>query len=302
MSDRPRIEPTLGPPTPLELLAQRPVPQPPPRTHWSLWLALVVVWASLIPPLMVAALRWLPPPTTAFMLQSPVKPVQYRWVPATRQADVLRKAVVAAEDQKFFEHQGFDFEAIDKAIEHNRRSRRVRGASTISQQVAKNLFLWGERSWVRKGLEVSFTVLIETFWTKPRILEMYLNIAEFGPGIYGVEAAAQKFFGVPAAKVTPEQAARLAAVLPRPRKWRAVAPGPYVLKRSQWILGQMGYRPIEAEPSVPSPDAEEIPVTETPQTPDTPEAMPETVAPDGLPEPESPEGPRRSYLTPLPQT
>ncbi len=246
--------------------------------HFFLWLLLL---AFLTPPAVVVAPRWLPPPTTAFILQSPTQPVDYRWVPASRHADVLRKAVLAAEDQKFWDHNGFDFEAIEKALAHNQRNRRLRGASTISQQVAKNLFLRNERSWLRKGLEVSFTVLIEACWTKQRILETYLNVAEFGPGVFGAEAAAQRFFGRPAAKLTPEQAARLAAVLPNPRKWKAASPGPYVQRRVQWILGQIGYRPVQPEP-----EEEEL-------GPDT--DPPDLVPPDQLPKPE---GPRRSYLTP----
>lgn len=258
--------------------------------HSFLWTLLL---AFLTPPLVVVGLRWLPPPTTAFMLLSPTQPVSYRWVPAARHPEVLRKAVLAAEDQKFWDHNGFDFDAIEKALEHNQKNQRVRGASTISQQVAKNLFLWNQRSWLRKGLEVSFTVLIEACWPKQRILEMYLNVAEFGPGVFGAEAASQKFFGKPAAQLAPEQAARLAAVLPNPRKWKAASPGPYVQKRVQWILGQMGYRPPEPEPPAPLPGSEEAPASDTP----------EPIAPDQLPKPvpspvEGPEGPRRSYLTP----
>jgi monofunctional biosynthetic peptidoglycan transglycosylase len=177
------------------------------------------------------------------MLQSQVRPVEYRWVPAARIPDSLRRAVVAAEDQKFWTHRGFDLEAIERALAHNQKSRRKRGASTISQQVAKNLFLWPSRSYLRKALEASFTVLIEALWPKQRILEVYLNIAEFGPGVYGAEAAARKFFGKPAAALTPPESARLAAVLPNPRKYRLSSPGPYVQARAAWILAQIGYRP-----------------------------------------------------------
>ncbi|MES0874899.1 monofunctional biosynthetic peptidoglycan transglycosylase [Sinimarinibacterium thermocellulolyticum] len=220
-------------------------PLPTPRLRRPLRLVplliVALLWLLGLLVAVVLALRWLPPPTTAFMLQSPVKPVQYRWVPAERISDAMRHAVVASEDQKFYEHRGFDFEAIGDALDEHRRRGRLRGASTISQQTAKNLFLWPGGSFVRKGIEAVFTVLIETLWNKPRILEVYLNIAEFGPGIYGVEAAAQAFFGRSAAALTPEQAARLAAVLPNPRRWSAAEPGPYVQRRVEWILGQMGY-------------------------------------------------------------
>jgi len=222
--------------------------------RWIGWLLLALV---LFPPMAVIALRWLPPPTSAFMLGSDTRPVRYDWVPATQIAEVARKAVVASEDQKFWEHDGFDLEAIEKAREHNKRSKKRRGASTISQQTAKNLFLWSGGGYFRKGLEAGYTLLIEALWPKERILEVYLNIAEFGPGIYGVEAASQAFFGKPAAKISAAEAARLAAVLPSPRRWSAKSPGPYVQKRVRWILGQMGYGARTAEPEPPAPAPEE---------------------------------------------
>ena len=222
--------------------------------RWIGWLLLVLV---LFPPVAVIALRWLPPPTSAFMLGSDTRPVQYDWVPASQIAEVARKAVVASEDQKFWEHDGFDLEAIEKAREHNKRSKKRRGASTISQQTAKNLFLWSGGGYFRKGVEAGYTLMIEALWPKQRILEVYLNIAEFGPGIYGVEAASQAFFGKPAAKISATEAARLAAVLPSPRRWRAKSPGPYVQKRVRWILGQMGYGARTAEPEPPPPEPEE---------------------------------------------
>ena len=148
-------------------------------------------------------------------------------------------AVIAAEDQNFAEHFGFDWKAIEKALEHNERSRRKRGASTLSQQTAKNLFLWSSRSWVRKGFEVWFTLLLEAGWSKRRILEVYLNIVEFGDGIYGVEAASQHYFRKPAQRLRPAEAALLAAVLPNPRRFKVSSPSPYVLGRQAWILGQM---------------------------------------------------------------
>jgi monofunctional biosynthetic peptidoglycan transglycosylase len=148
-------------------------------------------------------------------------------------------AVVAAEDQLFPLHSGFDFKSIRRALQSNGDSDRTRGASTITQQVAKNLFLWPGRSWVRKGLEAWFTLLIEWLWPKQRILEVYLNTAEFGHGVYGVESAAQRYFRKSAARLTPAEAALLAAVLPSPRRYRVEEPGPYVLKRRAEILRQM---------------------------------------------------------------
>lgn len=194
-----------------------------------------------LPLLAVLALRWLPPPTTAFMLASEAQPVRHVWVPQAAIAPVMRRAVVAAEDQKFWQHHGFDLEAIEKAYAHNQRDgARVRGASTISQQTAKNLFLWSGGGYFRKGLEAGLTVLIELLWSKERILTVYLNVAEFGPGVYGVEAAARTFFGKPASRLTAYEAARLAAVLPSPRRWKVNAPSAYVQQRTQWILRQMG--------------------------------------------------------------
>jgi monofunctional biosynthetic peptidoglycan transglycosylase len=147
--------------------------------------------------------------------------------------------VVASEDQKFPEHWGFDVEAIEKAYELNQHSHRVRGASTISQQVAKNLYLWSGRSYFRKGLEAYFTLLIEGFWPKRRILEIYLNVAEFGDGTYGAEAASARFFHRPASRLSRSDAALLAAVLPNPERYSVAAPSHYVLQRREWILGQM---------------------------------------------------------------
>lgn len=225
----------------------------------------------------VLALRWLPPPTTAFMLQSPVRPVHYDWVAAERISRYMKRAVVASEDQKFYQHDGFDFEAIEKAAKHNRKSTRRRGGSTISQQTAKNLFLWSGGGYFRKGLEAGFTVLIETLWPKERILEVYLNIAEFGPGVYGVEAAARQVFGKSAARLSASEAARLAAVLPSPRRWSARDPGPYVSKRSAWILRQIGHMPAEVGAPVTQPPPAETEPEPEPEL--EPEAEPETGPP-----------------------
>jgi monofunctional biosynthetic peptidoglycan transglycosylase len=148
-------------------------------------------------------------------------------------------AVVASEDQKFFEHHGFDFDAIRGAAINNINDDRIKGASTITQQVAKNVFLWPERSWLRKGAEAYFTVLIETFWSKKRILEVYLNVIELGTGIYGTEMASRTYFGKPASKLTKDEAALLAAILPSPRRMSPTHPSSYVNKRRQWIREQM---------------------------------------------------------------
>ncbi len=196
----------------------------------------------------VFILRFLPVPFSTLMVQRRIqswfKPGPYTsrhdWVPLEDIAPSMGVAVIAAEDQNFPEHFGFDWQAIEKAIAHNERSRRKRGASTVSQQTAKNLFLWETRSWVRKGFEAYFTLLIELIWSKQRILEVYLNIVEFGDGVYGVEAASRTFFGKPAKKLRPSEAALLAAVLPNPHRFKVTAPSGYVRGRQAWILGQMG--------------------------------------------------------------
>jgi len=209
------------------------------------WLLVLVVVASVSS---VVLLRWINPPFTAFMAQAQLSAwmrrdatytFRHRWVGLNEISPNLALAVVASEDQKFPEHWGFDVEAIERAYELNQHSHRTRGASTISQQVAKNLFLWSGRSYFRKGLEAYFTLLIEACWPKRRILEVYLNIAEFGYGTYGAESAAQKFFHRPAARMTRSDAALLAAVLPSPDRYSAAAPSAYVLRRREQILAQM---------------------------------------------------------------
>jgi monofunctional glycosyltransferase len=209
------------------------------------WLAVICIAASVIA---VASLRWINPPITAFIAEAqaaawtsrdPAYVYRHSWVDLNRISPNLPLAVVASEDQKFPEHWGFDVTAIEKAYSLNQHSHRVRGASTISQQVAKNLFLWSGRSYFRKGLEAYFTVLIEALWPKRRILEIYLNIAEFGYGTYGAEAAAQRYFHKPASRLSRDDAAVLAAVLPNPEHYSAAAPSRYVQQRREWILGQM---------------------------------------------------------------
>lgn len=187
--------------------------------------------------------RFVPPPVTILMIQRLFegKGLDRRWVSIDRMSPRLPLAVIAAEDARYCSHYGFDFEAMEKALKNNkRRPTRIRGGSTISQQTAKNVFLWPQRSYVRKGLEAYFTVLIETLWGKKRIMEVYLNTAEWGPGVYGADAAARRYFGVGADQLTATQSARLAAILPSPLKWRAARPGPYVQKRSRRIGAASG--------------------------------------------------------------
>lgn len=196
----------------------------------------------------VLVLRWLDPPTSAFMVRDRMLAYgahdaayrfRHRWVDWKGISAQAKIAVMAAEDQKFPEHGGFDFASINQALEERESGRRVRGASTISQQVAKNLFLWPGQSWLRKGLEAYFTLLIEALWPKQRILEVYLNIAEFGKGVFGVGAASDVYFRKSAARLDAYDAALLAAVLPSPRRMRVNAPSSYVRSRQQWIVMQM---------------------------------------------------------------
>lgn len=214
------------------------------RLLLRLLLVCVVFWGGGI-----AVFSVLPVPFSAVMLERQVSAwfsgdfhyvAHSDWVGMDEISPRMGLAVIAAEDQKFPDHWGFDVPAIEKALAHNERNEnRIRGASTLSQQTAKNLFLWDGRSWLRKGLEVGLTVGIETVWSKKRILTVYLNIAEFGDGIFGVEAAAQRYFHKPASRLTPAEAALLAAVLPNPIRFRADAPSGYVRSRQAWILRQM---------------------------------------------------------------
>ena len=162
------------------------------------------------------------------------------WVPMSEISKNASQAVYASEDQKFLDHHGFDLEAMEKAWEGNKKGKRIKGASTITQQTVKNVFLWPDRSYVRKALEAYFTVLVELIWSKERIMEVYLNVIEMGDGIYGIEAASQVYFKKPAAKLNRSQAALIAAVLPNPRRWNAARPTPYIVGRQGWILRQMG--------------------------------------------------------------
>ena len=176
--------------------------------------------------------------------------IQYHWVSRDAISDKMEDAVIASEDWKFYEHNGFDWSAIEQAMKHNQHSGRIRGASTISQQTAKNVFLWPSRSWIRKGLEAYFTVLIENIWNKDRIMEAYLNVVELGDGIYGVGAASEIYFHKPPSKLTSSEAALLAAVLPNPRRFQVVHPSPYIRFRQTMIQRRM---PLAAE-TVPDED------------------------------------------------
>jgi len=196
----------------------------------------------------VAALRWLDPPASAFIVRDRLAAwssgdksyvYRHRWQAWRAISPQIKVAVIASEDQTFPDHNGFDFKQINNALEEREQGRRVRGASTISQQVAKNLFLWSGQSWPRKGLEAYFTLLIETLWSKQRILEVYLNVAEFGKGIFGVGAASELFFRKPAANLNAYDAALLAAVLPSPKRLRVNAPSRYLRLRQEWIVSQM---------------------------------------------------------------
>lgn len=253
MVTMPRIPPTLDPharTAPPRRKAPRPIGK---RVHhgwrryWRRVLIALVAFVALVTVVPVALLRVVPVWTSSFMIayqleglvDSDLPALRHTWVPWDEIAPAAKLAVIAAEDQRFADHFGLDLNAINQALEQRRRSGRVRGASTISQQVAKNLFLWSGQNWVRKGLEVGYTLLIEFFWSKQRILEVYLNIAEFGEGVYGVEAAAQRYFGKSAARLTYHEAALLAAVLPSPKRFSVASPSPYVLGRAHWIQGQM---------------------------------------------------------------
>ncbi len=166
--------------------------------------------------------------------------LQYQWIPAGKMASNMPWAVMASEDQLFMEHHGFDFKSIKAAVNANKkRTNKTLGASTISQQCARNVFLWQGRNWIRKGLEAYFTILIEFWWSKERIMEVYLNVIEMGDGIYGAEAASQSFFKHSANRLSMNEAALIAAVLPGPRKWSPKRPSPYVFKRQRQITRQM---------------------------------------------------------------
>ncbi len=211
------------------------------RKRYGLFITTIsVLFVALVlaPVTWVGAYLFFDPPSTVLMLQRAAEgeTIRHYPVPLSRMSPHIVRAVIAAEDSNFCTHDGFDVEAIQDAMAANARGGSVRGASTVSQQTAKNLFLWPDRSWIRKGLETYFTALIEFMWPKRRIMEAYLNAAEWGDGNFGIEAAARTRFGIAAADLTPLQAARLAAVLPNPNRWRADSPGPYVRRRSASLV------------------------------------------------------------------
>lgn len=208
-----------------------------------------ILWYLVITVLWVVAYRFLPVPYTPLMAirsyenkDNAKYKTKHNWVDRKYISPYMELAVVCAEDQNFLKHHGFDFGAIEKAMAYNKKStKKKRGASTISQQTAKNVFLWPGRSWVRKGFEVYFTFLIELIWPKERIMEVYLNSIEMGNGVYGVEAASQYWFTKPASRLTKSNASALAAILPNPRKYKANPPGPYVRGRINWTIQQMRF-------------------------------------------------------------
>jgi monofunctional biosynthetic peptidoglycan transglycosylase len=205
---------------------------------YTLLFILGIFLLTLLP---VVAYRFFPVAYTPVMLIKPGT-IEHQWVDIKDISPSMKKAVMRAEDDKFYIHHGFDFEAIEKAMKFNQTHKRQKGASTISQQTAKNVFLWPSRSWLRKGMEAYFTVLIETIWGKDKILEVYLNVIELGRGVYGVEAAAKKYFHKKAKQLTNSEAALMAAVLPNPIKFKINKPSAYILKRQQKI---MGHGPVE---------------------------------------------------------
>ncbi len=206
-------------------------------------MALIMV---VLPLTVIFLLRWLPPPTSAFMLQrqfenyavAGCRKIDYQWQPRSRISSHMALSAIAAEDQHFPEHWGFDTHAIYLALKEKHAGKRLRGASTISQQVAKNLFLWPGRSWLRKAIEVWLTAWIEILWPKQRIIEVYLNVAQFGACLFGTEAASQKYFHHHSKDLNAHEAALLAAVLPNPVFYQVSRPSQYILKRQRWILQQ----------------------------------------------------------------
>ena len=204
-------------------------------------------WSFVFSIALVVLFKFAPVPLTPLMviryIENPSKNKlwKHNWVPIEKMPKNIQIAVICSEDQKFNKHNGFDIEAIEKAYNNNKKGNRIKGGSTISQQTAKNIFLWPKRSWFRKGLETYFTFLIEKIWSKERILEVYLNSIEMGNGIYGIEAASQYWFKKSASKLTQYEAAAIASILPNPRKYKANPASAYIQKRTQWIVNQIQY-------------------------------------------------------------
>lgn len=215
-----------------------------------------IKWFFILSIVSVLIFRFIPIPITPTIIYllgeqafTPNRTIQLKkdWTSLSAISPDVKRAVIASEDQLFYEHNGFDIAAIKKAIKNNEKGRRLKGGSTISQQTAKNAFLLPHRNYLRKGLEVYFTILIELLWSKDRILEVYLNVIEFGNGIYGVEAASQHFFKKSADKLTKDESALLAAVLPNPIRYRVEKPSGYILKRKNWIKRQIGRMALPLE-------------------------------------------------------
>lgn len=226
-------------------------PQPKKRSWWQKIMSFVfkaIIVFLVVSLAAVLVYRVVPVPLTPLMVLRSAESlittdkkfvgIKKDWVPLSEIHKSMQRAVIKAEDYRFYEHSGFDWQAIEKAMKYNKTHKRKKGASTISQQTAKNVFLWPSRSWLRKGLEAYFTVLIELFWPKDRILEVYLNVIELGEGVYGVEAASQKFFKKKAAQLNNSQASLLAAVLPNPRRFKVDRPSAYVLRRQAKIMSR----------------------------------------------------------------
>jgi len=244
--------------------------------------AITLAALLVAPALPVAVLRFVPPPASALMAQRWIEAgaagrrfhLEYDWVPLRRIAPSLSAAAVASEDQTFFEHHGFDFDSLGDALGDWRDGRKLRGASTISQQVAKNLFLWPGRSVARKALEAWLTLWIELLWPKPRILEVYLNVVELGDGVFGAEAAARHHFKRSAASLSAYESALLAAALPSPRRSNPAHPSAFLRERQHWILAQIEPRSIEPRaPTESPPAAQPLPSVEPPPTVPSPPAL-----------------------------
>ena len=202
----------------------------------------IVIFLFFLQLFYILLLKWVDPPITLTQLGSWVtgNGLRRSYVSMKDISPYAKLAVISSEDQLFPDHDGFDFKSIEKAMKHNQKSKSLHGASTISQQVAKNVFLWQGRSWLRKALEVYFTFMIEWIWGKKRILEMYLNVSEMGKGVFGIEAASRYYYNKPARTLTRQESARIAACLPNPRVYTVRPLSQHVASRSVWIVGQMG--------------------------------------------------------------
>lgn len=219
-------------------------------TIWT-WVKRIILGLFILQLVYIIALKWINPPVTLTQLQSLFtgNGLKRDYVSGDELSYNMKLAVVSSEDQVFPDHSGFDWKSIEKAMKYNKKKpNRIRGASTISQQVAKNVFLWQGRDWIRKGLEIYFTKMIEWIWGKERILDVYLNVIEMGKGIFGAEAAAQYYFKKPAKKLTRREAAMIAACLPNPKKYTVKPPSNFVQAKSWWILQQMNN--LEGDPDL----------------------------------------------------